>query len=300
MFKCHICHFESATKSHLKRHITSVHEKEKIENKNNESKEIYNKYSKSVKEILGQVSDPQDRKKRLFQYIITDSETGLEACSFCQKVFQGPQPSIRQRKLMDHIDSVHLKIRSYECQFCYKKYPAKSNLCTHLKLKHSNVQVKDKKLQVPRIKSKTLCQKEQGKKFHVKSKTTIYPMCEICYRTFVNKDQLNVHSCHAIKQESQEIMESVIEGSQNDQKVGFQSIKIEPLTIKQTQMSDIADPLLMCEIKMEHFEENEATPIQDLTAIYIKQEEFGAFGYQNEQEKETIVQEIKKEFVLGE
>ena len=84
-----------------------------------------------------QVSDSQDRKKRLFQYITTDSGTGLEACSFCQKVYQGPQPSIRQRKLMDHIDSVHLKVRSYECPFCEKKYPAKSNLCTHLKLKHS-------------------------------------------------------------------------------------------------------------------------------------------------------------------
>ena len=198
---------------------------------------------------LDKVSDPQDRKKRLFQYIITDSETGLEACSFCQKVYQGPQPSIRQRNLMDHIDRVHLKVRSYECQFCDKKYASKSQLCNHLKVKHSNVQIKDKKLQVPRIISKTLCQKEQGKKFHVKSKTTIYPMCEICYRTFVNKDQLNVHSCHAIKQESQEIIESVIEDSKNDQKVCFQSKK-------QAKTSDIVDPLLMHEIKKEHFEEN--------------------------------------------
>jgi hypothetical protein len=93
-----------------------------------------------------QVSDSQDRKKRLFQYITTDSETGLEACSFCQKVYQGPHPSTRQRKLMDHIDSVHLKVKSYQCQFCDKKYPNKSQLCTHLKLKHCVE--KDKK--VPR------------------------------------------------------------------------------------------------------------------------------------------------------
>ena len=78
---------------------------------------------------LGKVSDPQDRMKRLLQYITTDSETGLAACSFCLKVYQGPQPSIRQRKLMDHIDSVHLKIRSYKCQFCDKTYPSKSKLC---------------------------------------------------------------------------------------------------------------------------------------------------------------------------
>ena len=70
---------------------------------------------------------------------------------------------------MDHIDRVHLKVRPYKCQFCDKKYASKSQLCTHLKLKHLNVQVTDKKLQVPRIKSKTLCQKEQGKKFHVQT-----------------------------------------------------------------------------------------------------------------------------------
>merc|ERR1712051_1143098 len=99
---------------------------------------------------IGQVSDLQDRMKRLLQYIIRDSETGLKACSFCQKVYQGPQPSIRQRNLMDHIDRVHLKVRSYECQFCDKKYASKSQLCTHLKVKHLNVQVKNKKLQVPK------------------------------------------------------------------------------------------------------------------------------------------------------
>ena len=58
--------------------------------------------------------------------------------------------------------------------------------------------------------------------------------------------------------------------------------------------------MLIHEIKEETFKENEATPIQYLTAIYIKQEEFGASGYQNEQEKEMIVQEITKEFVLEE
>ena len=144
--------------------------------------------------------------------------------------------------------------------------------------------------------SNAVAKKEKGKNCYVKSKTSFHPLCQECNQTFVNKDQLNVHSCHAIKQESQEIMESVIEDSQNDQKVGFKSIKVEPLTIKQAQMSDIVDPLLMHEIKKEHFEENEATPIQDLTEVYIKQEEF----CENEQGNGMIVQEIKEEFVLGE
>ena len=34
--------------------------------------------------------------------------------------------------------------------------------------------------------------------------------------------------------------------------------------------------------------ENEATPIQDMTPVYIKQEELGAFENQNEQEYEKI------------
>ena len=118
---------------------------------NEDCDDVTNPVKMELSEV-GQVSDLQDRMKRLLRYITTDSETGLEACSFCLKVYQGPQPSIRQRKLMDHIDSVHLKIRSFKCQFCDKTYPSKSQLCTHLKLKHLNMQVKEKKLQVPTIK----------------------------------------------------------------------------------------------------------------------------------------------------
>ena len=106
------------------------------------------------------------------------------------------------------------------------------------------------------------------------SNAVVEHICKNCYETFVNKDQLNMHSCLAIKQEPQEIMESVIGDSQNDQKVGFNSINIDPLTIKQAQRSDILDPLHMHEIKKEHFEE-----IQGLTEVYIKQEEYSENDY---------------------
>ena len=144
--------------------------------------------------------------------------------------------------------------------------------------------------------SKEELSKIQGKNCYVKSKTSFDLMCKNCYQTFVNPYQLNEHSCHAIKQEPQDIMELVIEDSQNDQNMGFQNIKVEPLTVKQAQTSDIVDPLLMHEIKKEHLEENETKPIQDLTEVYIKQEEFS----ESEQGKGMIVQEIKEEFVLGE
>ena len=105
---------------------------------------------------------------------------------------------------MDHIDSVHLKVRSYKCQYCDKKYPAKSQLCTHLKLKHLNVQTKSK-----------------------------------------------------LKKKS--------ENKNKDQDLSYQSIKVEQISVD-------VDPLLVHEIKEETFEENDAAPIQDLTAVYIKQE----------------------------
>ena len=65
-------------------------------------------------------------------------------------------------------------------------------------------------------------------------------------------------------------------------------------------MNKYLDPLLIHNVKEEIIDANEAKPIQDLTDVYIKQEEFGDLGYQYEQENGMVVQEIKKEFDLGE
>ena len=78
-----------------------------------------------------------------------------------------------------------------------------------------------------------------------------------------------------------------------DQDMSFQSIKVEQISVD-------VDPLLLHKIKEEIFEENEATPIEDLTEVSIKQEEFGAPGYQDEQVNGMIVQEIKEEPVFWE
>ena len=61
----------------------------------------------------------------------------------------------------------------------------------------------------------------------------------------------------------------------NDQEVSFQCIKVEPSIFKESQTLETVDPLLIHEFKEEIFEENEAIPIQDLTPVYIKQEELG-------------------------
>jgi len=73
-----------------------------------------------------------ERRARLLPHMTTDTETGLETCKFCQKTFN------RQSNLMDHIDNVHLKVQSYECQLCGMKYSGKSQLTVHIKRKHSS------------------------------------------------------------------------------------------------------------------------------------------------------------------
>ena len=81
----------------------------------------------------------------------------------------------------------------------------------------------------------------------------------------------------------------------NNQEAIFQSIKVEHTTIQQSTMSETADPLLIDKIKEEICKENEATPIQDYSEVYIKQGEFGALEYQNEKENERVDLEIKEE-----
>ena len=86
----------------------------------------------------------------------------------------------------------------------------------------------------------------------------------------------------------------------NNQGVIFPSIQVERPTIQQSQTSNTADPLLVPEFKDEIYEENKATPIQDMNEVSIKQEELVVSGYQNKQDNDMIDEEIKEEFSLGE
>ena len=99
----------------------------------------------SVKVKLSELGEesPQERQKRLSQHITKDSETGLEACNLCQKVFQGPYPSIRLRKLMEHIDSFHLKVYNdktiVKCSLCEKEVKNKYILKRHFRIVHKKM-----------------------------------------------------------------------------------------------------------------------------------------------------------------
>ena len=83
----------------------------------------------------------------------------------------------------------------------------------------------------------------------------------------------------------------------DNQEAIFQSIKVEHPTTQQSQMSETADPLFIDKIKEEICEENMATPIQDLSEVYIKHGEFGASEYQNEKENGMVDLEIKEELI---
>ena len=125
--------------------------------------------------------------------------------------------------------------------------------------------------------------------------------CHICqYRIIGLKSHLKTHITSVHEKKKNENKMSKSGGHRNNQEVSFQCIKVEASTLEQSQPSETVDPLLIHEFKEENFEENEATPIEDLTEVYIKQEVFGAPGYQDEQENGMIVQKIKEEFVLGE
>ena len=104
----------------------------------------------SDNQIIDKVSQ-KERKKRLSKYIVKDSETGLDSCNFCQKKFHGSHKSVRLQKLMDHIDTSHLKVKSYECRFCGKKYSGRSQMSVHVKLKHPEYSNKRLLLPKPRF-----------------------------------------------------------------------------------------------------------------------------------------------------
>ena len=107
--------------------------------------------------------------KRLAQYIGTDSETGLESCNFCHRIFHGKHLSTRRRSLMNHIDSVHEGIR-YNCDQCQHQSTTKNNLWKHVKSVHSGVtydcNMCEKKFSQKMGLKKHVQHKHEGVKYH--------------------------------------------------------------------------------------------------------------------------------------
>ena len=84
------------------------------------------------------ILDPKDKERHLMlqQYIEMNLVTGLEHCKVCYKSYEGKHRSVRKRQLFDHIERVHLKLRSYICDYCGHTFNSKAQKASHISLKH--------------------------------------------------------------------------------------------------------------------------------------------------------------------
>ena len=244
-FKCKICDFKTGDKTNLKTHIDSVHEGIKpFKCKLCDYKAATNSHLKRHFENIHEVIKP-------FKCANCDYETAAKSDLFkhIDSVHQGIKPfkcnkcnykTAKKWNLKKHIDSVHEGIKPFKCNICDYRTAEQSKLKTHITSVHENNKSKNNFMtyEVNRVANMSKSAKE------------IY--------------EASLGISNAIVHENKKS-----EYKNKDQDVSLQSIKVEQISVD-------VDPLLLHEIKEETFEENEATQIQDSTAVYIKQEEFGA------------------------
>merc|ERR1712029_709451 len=87
-------------------------------------------------QISNQNPKDKERHSMLEQFIEVNNDTGLEQCQICQKSYKGAHRSTRLRQLFDHIERVHLKLRSYVCDYCNHTFNSKTQKASHISLKH--------------------------------------------------------------------------------------------------------------------------------------------------------------------
>lgn len=59
-------------------------------------------------------------------------------CAVCKKVFTASQQGDLKKNIKRHNDTVHLKMKPYQCPFCSKKCSRKDNLMDHVKSRHGD------------------------------------------------------------------------------------------------------------------------------------------------------------------
>ena len=256
-FKCKICDFKTGDKTNLKTHIDSVHEGIKpFKCKLCDYKAATNSHLKRHFENIHEVIKP-------FKCANCDYETAAKSDLFkhIDSVHEGIKPfkcnkcnyeTAKKGNLKKHIDSVHEGIKPFKCNICDYKTAEQSKLKTHITVVHEK----------NKSKNNFMTYEENRVANMSKSAKEIY------------EASLGISNAFVLNKRKGKNFDELC----NDQKV----IKVEPSTLKQSQTSDTADPLLIHQIKEETYEENDATPIQDLTAVYVKQEEFDASDYQND------------------
>ena len=217
-------------------------------------------------------------KENLKRHVETVHE-GIKTfnCTLCDYEFS------KQVYLKTHIESVHEGIKPFKCHICQYETASKYFLKRHITLVHKSKNTENNENK-----------KTQGLDLYYLEKTfNRANMSESVKKVY--EGSLGISNAVVVNMEK-----GTKHCDINNQGVIFPSIKVERPTMQQSQTSDTADPLLIPEFKEEIFEKNEATPMQDLDEVSIKQVKMVASGYQNEQDNDMIDEEIKEEFNLGE
>ena len=74
--------------------------------------------------------DPQERKRRLDRMVWRDPNTKRWHCCICEAHFS------RKHGGTDHIEGAHLKILSYACFYCERKFACTSQRRNHIFTNH--------------------------------------------------------------------------------------------------------------------------------------------------------------------
>ena len=307
-FKCSVCDYRASQKSSVGTHFERVHERKKeyecsiCNSKFYESKDLERHFECvhegkrpfQCSECGSAFAKNQTLRAHIMsvhEKIFPEKEKNTSAptsnlCPICgvnltcglkahiERVHEGKKPHTckicgsnfaRKPDLRGHIQSVHEKLKPFKCLQCDSSFFKSNGLKVHMETVHGG--------------------KRQFK-------------CEFCDSEFSQKGGLRVHITSVHEKKKNENSMSKSAGHCNGQEMSFQCIKVEPSTVKESQPLETVDPLLIHEFKSENFEENEATPTQDLTLLCVKQEELCVSGSQNEQENEMIV--IKEDLFWGE